>query len=235
MPLITSTPFKSQTYAELILSDNPTRYFRLGETSGAVTDEVFGHTGTWNGTAGYGATGLISNDPDTASDFNGASYIQMDATSTFNVATQDFAVEFWMSSTDGGSLRAIMDKRSEGPTTGYLIGFSAGVPSFFMARAGASDSGGGTTVITDGQPHYVVINFDRNANAEIWVDNVLENTPSISSTAGSISNSQNARLGFKSPITSSYTYFTGVLDEFAFYLGTTLSSATIAAHYNAGS
>ena len=234
MPIILAKP--EPLYEELVLSDNPTRYFRLGETSGSVIDEVFGHTGTWNGTAGYGASGLISSNPDLAASFDGASFIQMDNTSTCNVGSQDFAVEFWISTTDGGGgTRAIFDKRSTGPTTGYSLTFGSGIVGFFMARAGSSSFGGATTDISDGQPHHIVYNFDRNANAEIWVDNVLEGNPSISATAGSLSNSQLARIGYKSPITSIYTYFNGVIDEFAFYLNTTLSSATIAEHYNKGS
>ncbi len=237
MPLITSTPFKSLSYQQEVLLDSPHRYFRLGESSGPVVDEIVGSEGTWNGTAGYGATSLISGDSNNASSFNGASYIEMGNSGTLNLGTVDFAVEFWMSSTSTTDTQAIFDKRTSGPTTGYLIGYggAGGTVGFYMASGGSNAFGGNTTNLSDGQPHHVVINFDRNTNAEVWVDNVLEGTPSISGVQGSLNNTQNARIGYKSPITSVYTYFDGVIDEYAFYHNKTLSAARIAAHYNAGS
>jgi hypothetical protein len=53
-------------YSTTVLSDNPVAYWRMGETSGPIVDEVSGRQGTLSGGNTTGVAGAIVGDPDTA-------------------------------------------------------------------------------------------------------------------------------------------------------------------------
>jgi hypothetical protein len=81
-------------YSTTVLSDSPVAYWRMGETSGPIVDEVSGRQGTLSGGNTTGVAGAIVGDPDTAiSSGPGGGTISVPYDIAMNSPT--FSIELW--------------------------------------------------------------------------------------------------------------------------------------------
>jgi hypothetical protein len=90
----------SCSYANVVASDSPSAYWRLGESAGATTavdSSGSGNSGTYNGGTGLGAGGAITGDADTALNLNGATgYMEAPNSATLNSPTTSLTMEAWV-------------------------------------------------------------------------------------------------------------------------------------------
>ena len=81
-------------YSSTVLSDSPVAYWRMGDTSGPIVDEVSGRTGTLSGGNTTGVPGAIFGDPDTAiSSGPSGGTISVPFNAAMN--SQTFTIELW--------------------------------------------------------------------------------------------------------------------------------------------
>jgi len=86
------------SYSSTVLSDTPTAYWRLGETTGTnAHDEIGSNDGTYMGTPILGTAGALTGDSDTAFGAYG-SYIAVPASA--GIPSTNFSVEMWAKSGD---------------------------------------------------------------------------------------------------------------------------------------
>lgn len=230
----------SSVYVSEVLADNPYRWWRLGEPSGATTaiDQVAAAVAEVAGTPTFGEAGIIVRDPDSAMGLDGTggdgivSYggVSLSSASSFSIEfwhrpsafdTFDLIVALDIMGTDGNSLiRVGIDMTSTG-TNGpwWSIITSTGVlHEYFVASAMAVD--------TD---HHIVAVYDA-GTMRLYHNGAAVGTPvpvAGSFTVGHV-------FAFGGPAIGDGKFSpTGTLDELAFY-STALSPARIAAHNSAG-
>jgi len=85
-------------YSAIILQDSPIAYWRLGESSGSVIDEVASLSLAVSGTPIYSVSGALQNDPDTAVQFQSTEYF-LNASGV--TPTAPYSVEMWFKATSG--------------------------------------------------------------------------------------------------------------------------------------
>lgn len=206
------------SYSTEVIADTPIAYYRLGEAAGATT------TANTSGAAPAmavganvtaGVAGALVADANTAFSFAGG--ICSVTTSAFAVGTGDFSVEMICRSVQAGA--AVGFGSSSG--NAWWLGFNVGKAT--LAIGGGTNAGG--TTVNDNNFHHVIATR-TSGTVRIYVDGVLDNTPSTNATS---MNSTVAAIGGFEVV--SFTW-TGVIDEVAFY-GTALSAARVLAHYRA--
>lgn len=234
-------------YSAAIAADAPRGHWRFGESSGATVATDSSGSGL-NGTYGAKMTtgdyvGALLYDDDLAANFAGADgyfvgddYVSMGNPAGLNFGTADFTVEAWVS-TETNNDRPIVTKSSgsdieprweivvtddpgkEGRVRAYIYD-GAPLPNDVTVY-------GPSLRVDDGEFHHVVVVFDRDQGATIYVDRVAAQK-AIPMT-GSVSNSASFRVGGLANSPS----FNGEIDEVAVY-PVALSAARVGAHYDAG-
>lgn len=218
-----------------MLADSPRAYWRLGERSGTTAaDELLGADGSYLGGAALGAAGALGGDADTAVRLDGTDdRVSMGdpADGRLDAASSDLSVETWLRTTVNGE-RAIVSKRpSVGPYWQLTVTDDSGHVG--GVRVTASDGTvtrqvyGPQVRVDDGRWHHVVVTFDRDGAIAVWVDGI--GLATAAPLPGDLGNAGPFLVG-KS---TGYGYFSGELDEVAFY-GSVLPAARIAAHLAAG-
>ncbi|HTI70428.1 MAG TPA: LamG-like jellyroll fold domain-containing protein [Candidatus Limnocylindria bacterium] len=88
-------------YATMVMTDNPSAFWRLDETNGTTAfDLAGGHDGVYSGALTLGAPGALPGDNDTAVSFGGADGVaKVPYSQTLNPGTA-FTVEFWANPKD---------------------------------------------------------------------------------------------------------------------------------------
>jgi len=149
-------------------------------------------------------------------------------------ASTDFTLEVWINTVSTGTMRVIAKLFNTGePSPGYLLFISSGT-----ARLSIDDGPTvatqieSTSPINDGAWHHVAGTFDRDGNAHIYIDGVLEDSEDISSF-GDISNNHSLLIGRESASAGTFPY-NGSLDEVRIYKRA-LTAEEIRTHYLRGS
>jgi hypothetical protein len=216
------------SYSTEVLSDSPYLYYRLGESSGTSVTDSSGNarTGTGAGTLGWGATGLLTGDADTALAVTNGGGGRVSTPALSGLSAGTISIEFWLKTADattskkafitavasGGGLEASYNNG----TLTVLWSDSFGVGSLTLTAAG----------LNDGNPHHVCYAAaGQNATARLYVDGAQ--VDSGTTPNGPPPSLTGITLG------SQFFGYTATYDEFAFY-GSTLSAARVLAHYNAG-
>lgn len=222
-------------YADEVLADAPLAYYRLGEASGTTLVDSSGNArnGTYGGTPGFGATGLLTGDADTAVDFDGTAdyatvpYAAWQAPSTFTI-------EAWFKF--DGSTRVMVARRSGASSGTSDKSWTLFVGSGNIGIEVISPVGGVVYYNANSSPtagtryHYVVV-YDG-SSFKSYLNGALVRTDSYA--AGIQSTTAPLSIGGWVTIGPSPTdLFDGVIDEVAYY-GAALSAARIEAHYNTG-
>jgi hypothetical protein len=220
-------------YRELVLSDGPLAYYRLGDTGDVAKDEVGGHDGRYIGPIAHG-NGALKDDADRAAVFDGSSYVEIDDGFPF-VGTAPFSIEAWaLPEKPTSDPYCIAAKNVTGDGGGVVDGYAMYIndsaPTALIAarwRAGANDDARGSTVTPEVFTH-VVATYD---GQRMIVYANGEPTGEQASTRMLVTFDRKLTLGASRG--GSYCYFRGRLDEVAIY-GAALSEERIRAHYEAG-
>ena len=152
-------------------------------------------------------------------------------------AGQDMTYAVWFKKSARPSLtEGLFDKRQ---ITSMIDGFFFGVNNagYVMAKTynqAASATTIGTTDCCDGDWHLAVCILDRTGNQSLYVDNVLQQSVSMTSCNADLSNTAPAMLGKKSYAGSGVVNFNGQMDDFRIY-NRALTSTEILNIYNATS
>src|SRR5271166_1533419 len=90
----------SLNYRAAVLAKNPIAYWRLGEAAGptAVDETGNGHNGTYIGIPTLGQPGAIQGDSNTAVQFTGGNYVEIEDSVDFSqlTSTKGLSVEAWL-------------------------------------------------------------------------------------------------------------------------------------------
>jgi len=91
------TPAGTSVHAAIVKADSPISFWRLDETTGPTAlDSVGANNGTYTGTVMYGVTGALTNDSDSAVEFDGSSgYVAVPYSAALNPQGA-FSVELWV-------------------------------------------------------------------------------------------------------------------------------------------
>lgn len=229
------------TYSAQVLADSPAAYWRMGEVSGSIMVDSSGNgrDGTYFGTPGLGAAGLVRGDADKGVAF---STIAMYATAPEAglVPTTALTVEAVVNPTSTVNQSFIVTKAhlasSTGPTWSWILYSPAGGAlaaqvfkgtTAYVVQTPVGTLGVGTTT-------HVALVFDG-ASLKLYVGG-------IEATSVAASGPLNAAAGYKPMIGTANsgsntpqggTNFPGTIDEVAIY-NSALSPARIFAHANAG-
>ena len=228
------TSQQASAYAQQVLAQSPTLYWRLGESSGTTAvDWANLNDGSVGTTVTRGATGAVVGDTDKASTFDGTGTGTVTAP-TAGQAPDTFTTEAWIKTTT----------TSGGKIIGYGDQATANSSSYdrhtYMTNDGRIVFGvynGTTSTITssksynDNQYHQIVASLGSGGMA-LWIDGVLIGTNS-SVTSGQSYNGQ-WRVGGDNvgswPNQPTSNYFNGVIDEVSIY-PTVLTKQQIRAQY----
>jgi hypothetical protein len=227
-------------YADLILSDAPVAYYRLGESAGTQATDSSGNALHGVYTAGYtlAQTGALSGDSDTAIVLNGSTgYIDLDYKIGLALdGAVGTTVEAWVKVTDFTGDMAILSFRIDGTNTGldFLIRSVQTIRAAGRSQIADSYQTKEIAFTTAGVWRHVVGILDyANDQIKIYIDGIVKLSEAVtfgSSTFVLGTPTQEDRIG-ASPAGS--TFFKGAVDEIAVY-DFVLSPAQISAHYATG-
>jgi len=164
-------------YRDIILPDNPVRYYELDELSGTTLNDSSGNNGhatVISGSVGWGQVPLAP-----GSEFS--ALFDGDTATLANPITTDFSIEFWVQKTgtwrnDGNHWykgNGLIDAEVGGNTNDFGVSGRGNSISFGV---GGSDTTITTNVaVNDGKPHHIVVTRNNTTGRmEIWVDGVLD-------------------------------------------------------------
>ncbi len=227
------------SYSSVVLADSPSAYWRLGEASGVNAADATGNgkTGTYENAPTLGVTGLLTGDSDTAVTLNGTNQDVLVPTDIASLATSTSAlsIEGWIK-TSSAAASSIFGARKNGnanPVLRLTIAATTGVLGFQVRdNAGVGLTTGTSDVsVNDNVRHYVVATRDTSKVWRLYVDGVLALQQADTMTSA-LNGLDFSYLGRERTLAQ---FYTGTLDEFATYLGVTLTQTQISAHYTAGS
>lgn len=245
-PVTVASTSPTLSYAQTVLNDSPSFFWRLGDTSGNVATDSSPNnfTGIYESGTTQGAAGPMTSDSTTATSFNGQTGLVTSANPVNDPKT--YSVEFWFNTTTN--------------TGGKLVGFGnsqSGTSSNYDRQVYMMNDGqlvfgvynNGTHTIetpdvyNNSQWHYVVAT-ESSSGMTLYVDGQLIGTNSNATpqnyngywrVGGDNLNGWNLDpWGSNSQGTTqpnSY-YFSGTIGDVAVY-PTALSAAQVAAHYAA--
>ena len=219
------------TYSSAVLSDSPLAYYRLGEASGTTMVDSSGNArdGTYVNSPALGATGLLTNDTDTAAGFG-----NVGANSPYAYVVDDdaydglstFSVEAFIrpSSVSGTPMIA---SRDDSGSRSWQFRLNAGKLEFVKIANGTVTASSSAT-LSIGTIYHVAATY-AGSTVRRYINGAQDGTVSTSGDLGTV----NCWLRIGSRRTTTTTdYFSGTIDEVAVY-GTTLPAGRIAAHYAA--
>ena len=195
--------------------------------SGLLAEYHF--TGNANDSSGNGNNGTVSGATLTtdknsvasqAYNFNGTnSYITFG--NVANITTNDFSVSFWVKRTAFTQYAGLVSKRdwSVGTNVGWDI-IQGTTSSQLYLKLYDGTTSFATDVSVDigiGVWNYVTVVWKRNSNVEVYLNNTLKTTNSISAVSGSLTNTQSLEFGRSTGIGGGFKYSNVVLDEVKIY------------------
>ena len=209
----------ASAYAQQVVADGASRYWRLNESSGTTAiDQISGASGAISGGVALNQPGAVAGD--TAMTFDGTGKIVVAA--PLAVTTTN-TVEAWVKFT-GPTLMPIWSNRQVGGVPANAMQFGVNNQRLY-GQSDALGSANCNIVIGDGQWHYVAWVI-QGANTYFYVDGVLD----LMQGAPFAANTLPTAIGFD-PQNS--TFFTGSIDDLAIY-PLVLTPAQIAMHHTLG-
>ncbi|MBD2655266.1 FG-GAP repeat protein [Synechocystis sp. FACHB-383] len=208
-PAIFWTESKPASYSNLVLTENPLIYLRLGELNGTTAINQgqlsLAGDGTY-GSGGYtlGEVGALANTNTNTGDFNPAVLFNgggVTINSPVAVPVQGFSVEFWFKLPTAGGLINLADLAGV-----FDLSLNGETLTFALNNGSSSQI---TQTITSGNWHYLVGTYDPVKEIlALYVDGQL---------AGSLENIVFANLPKSGTLTLAGNGGPVYLDEFAFY------------------
>ena len=218
------TPEAPSPYEAAVLADAPVGYWRLGESGGTTAEDSSGngYDGSYANGPTLGTPGLLTNDPDTAVDFDGGNdYVDLGNPAGLPDGTSPRSIEAWCET----------DTVASGYAWCMAYGRNSGSQAFFIGRNGDDLFVGGygnDIIVPDfwqvGVAHHIVATYDG-VTASIYVDGVL-----LTSEAKNWNLVRS--LAYIGRQVNNKQYWDGTIDEVAIY-DVALSQSQVASHYQA--
>jgi hypothetical protein len=217
----------SSAYRAAVLADSPIGYWRLGDGPGSTTchdESGHGHDGTVSNGVTLGAAGALSNDSDTAAQFDGTGAIDVGGTFAFS-GNDVFTWEVWVKASVLDSayrpfFSSMTFDNNGDPVDGtYMVSYSHQGNTFGFERY----KGGAATVALD----------TASLKVNVWTY-IVATSSGIVYVNGSqtISTGGTGNLAPYTADTLFGTLLKGELDEIAIY-DHTLSTNAVTNHWNA--
>ena len=220
------------SYEQVVESDSPVGYWRLGDAAGSDTAadaSGSGLTADVIAPVTLGAAGAVAGDDNTAADLTGG-YLNVPDAAPLKL-TGPFTLEAWIKPTgtvaDPGV--GILERYDSPAQNGYILRLAAGnhLQAWVLGASGYSLVTG-TSVITPGAWHHVMAVFDG-SRLTVYVDGQADGTAPATVSPGA--GSGDLRIGARGD--DAAQRLTGGIDEVAIY-NTALSATDAAAHYLVG-
>jgi trimeric autotransporter adhesin len=221
-------------YANDVINDSATYYWRLGEGSGTTAYDYAGfNDATVSGGVTRGASGAIIGDANTASSFNGSSGLA--ATRSITPPPSSFSIEAWVrtASTTGGKIVGYGNTNS-GLSSQYdrHIYMDNDGHIWFGAYPGGVRTVHSAATYNDNQWHHIVATLSTSSGMSLYVDALR-----VGQDTGTTSGENYVgywRIGGDNlngwPSQPASNYLSGAIDDVAVY-SSALSAATIVDHY----
>ncbi len=237
-------------YGPVVAADNPTAWWRLGESGGtAAADSAGTATGSYTGGVTLGWAGLVAG-PDTAARFDGVNdRVAIPNTNLINLGPPraTHSVELWFEATDVTRRQVLFE---QGGVTRGLSMYLDGGRFYGGAWNTANDPSTDTpwvsgpafvsAPVTVGARHHAVVVLDQPSGAlVVYLDGVEVGRVSgvgllyAHGSDGSIGSAFNAVRFHTGAVNGNGFFFGGVIDEVAIYRRA-LDAATVATHHQAG-
>ncbi|GAB3350740.1 PKD domain-containing protein [Modestobacter lapidis] len=235
---------ETSAYADRVLTDGPSQYWRLGETSGAT---AYDHVGTTNLTEGAGISrgtaGAVTGDAAVTADGTAAGLAATSA--TLSTSGTAFSVEAWVrtASTAGGVIAQYGESLAAdnvANTDRALYVDAAGQVSFGLSARGADRATRYTTVrsaapVNDGEWHHLVATVGEGGTT-LYVDGAQVATDATMTRANTRVGPAYWMVGSGTlagvPDAPASSSLAGAIDEVAVYPAT-LTAEQVAAHHAA--
>lgn len=224
----TSPPPPSDSgYAQAVLADGPSGYWRLGESSGTQAADAAGTSaGTYRNGVLLGQTSLVRTDANAAARFDGVNdHVAIPFSSAVDASTA-LSMEAWIKPNAlpaAGQFATIATKPES-----FSMQFYGNQLEFTVIQAGARKrlrANAGTIVA--GQTYHVVGTYDGNQQ-KLYINGKL--APSRAQTGNITQNSNGFYIGSWD---GTKEFFNGWIDDLAIYK-TPLTAQRADAHYTAG-
>lgn len=214
----------SSAYAQAVLNDRPTFYFRLNEASGATVTDISGRgiNGSYTA-ASYGQAGLLVGDTDTSVDFNGSTAFAKVLDQAALDFSSAFTLEAWVRADTAGN-NTILRKDSA-----WAIDYNTGHFRAIVWQSAAAKVTNGANVTITGGLTFHVVGVYNGATIALYVDGAATGTPTAA-VGTADATATDAYIGSTNGTTE---FWDGRIDEVAVY-DYALSATRIAAHHTAG-
>jgi hypothetical protein len=217
------------SYRTAVLTDNPSAYWRFGESTGAIAyDEVGQNNGTYSGGVRIAQGGALG-DGNPAAEFDGVDDLVSVPHSPSLDAVTGVTMEAWVKRSKTGAWQNILAKPGDGASANQSYALWLNTTNQVVAIFGNGSSSLNLYAPSiDTNWHHLAATYD-NATAKIYIDGVLR-----ASANSSIRLTPNTRQLVIGRSLDNLRIFGGRIDEVAIY-ATALSSARIEAHFNRAS
>ena len=234
---VTVTGGSHYAYADTVLSDSPSLYYRLDESSGATALDSSGTGNSGNEVAAptQAATSLLSTDADGALTLNGSTQYLYSGTS--GAGSNTFSLEAWFktSTASGGKIIGFGSAQT-GNSGSYdrQVYMSNAGQVYFGVYPGAVKTIKSTAAYNDGRAHHVVATLSTGGMV-LYVDGLQVASDPTTTTAQAYNGywriGEDNLSGWTAAPTS--YFLSGTVDDVAIY-PTALSATRVQAHYCAG-
>jgi hypothetical protein len=218
------------SYSDVVLTDHPGSYWRLGEQSGATAADSSGgdHSGTYTDAVTLGHPGAPAGDPDTSVELTGG-YVAVPDSAAVSM-TGALTVEAWVNPKDVCQQYAVVEKYDTPANNGYAVRMSPGgrLSALTLAHDGSLAVVNGSSVVTPHEWHHVVAVYDG-TTISVYLDGRLDG--SAVTTVAPTDGAASLKLGARGD--DAGTRLSGMLDEVAIY-DHALTADQVARHYTAG-
>lgn len=234
--LACAAPAAHAAYSDVVGTDNPVGYWRLGDAPGSVTAHNSGSLSGADGiiingssSVNFGVPGALSGDTNTAISLSGdGSKIEVPYKAELNPSV--FTIEVWAQASPDGTYRSPVCSRAVAPERGYFFYKDFADTWQFWSGTGFNFSIMGGPAAEAGAWAHLVGIFDG-TNKWFYVNGVLvaaEQSPFVPNTervfriGGGATEDNNGNF-----------FFNGGIDEVALY-NKALSADRVVAHYSSG-
>ena len=236
---LTVIPAPNYPYAQEVLADQPSGYWRLDETSGTVAhDYIAGNNGSYSHTT-LGQPGYNLLDTHTAARFGIPSQRQQLRRAASRPispprSSAAFSIEAWVNGNAQTSDCGLVAKGAAGSEQFSLdCGGTDYAFRFLVRDASGLAHPAGATLAPDGKWHHLVGVCDQDHSAVLlYVDGMPAAQAAITPGSGILASTNSVSIGSRQSGTTTYDLqFIGFMEEVAIY-NYALSSNQIQAHYS---
>jgi hypothetical protein len=161
-------------------------------------------------------------------------YVNVPQSSPLEFGTGNFSVECWMKTTDSASTMGLVSYGDRNDGAGWSLIKDVTNCDFYIDDGSTQVGTEGTSNVTDGDWHHIVVSVDKSANQILYVDKVAEDNDDVTGVGNIDTNDVDViAIGRYHHTDAWFRYFNGSIDEVKIY-NKALSSAEVTKNYNHG-